>query len=438
MKVRLMERTIRFRYLYIADFLLLMIILFGTLLVRFGFDWPKSFSTYLLGFLIASSIHLLIYFLGELYEASPRIGARLILPRVTALTSVAILVDAALALITGYFLMPRGNLIAFGILSSLGITFNRWLSQRVRSQRFGKPQLFLAGNDEDIRLAEEHLLICEPEIVIVGSTQDLSSLDREVRAIGATDVLLVSAGGIDNIYPNPLAQMESENIGIFQRIVPSDTLLGIRRSLQIAGMPFIAVKAHSLSDSRATFKRLIELSYLLVAFIPLALLSAITASYVRLLAGKKIVYRQERVGQFGVPFMMIKFRTMNENAEQATGVIKAEQNDNRVISGLGWIRKTRLDELPQFINVVKGDMSIVGPRPERPDFTTEYEQAIPGYGRRHDIPPGITGLAQVNGRYHTDPTYKLGHDLQYLVNWSPVLDIQILFKTIWIVIRRDL
>ena len=232
--------------------------------------------------------------------------------------------------------------------------------------------------------------------------------------------------------------MESENIGIFQRIVPSDTLLGIRRSLQIAGMPFIAVKAHSLSDSRATFKRLIELSYLLVAFIPLALLSAITASYVRLLAGKKIVYRQERVGQFGVPFMMIKFRTMNENAEQATGVIKAEQNDNRVISGLGWIRKTRLDELPQFINVVKGDMSIVGPRPERPDFTTEYEQAIPGYGRRHDIPPGITGLAQVNGRYHTDPTYKLGHDLQYLVNWSPVLDIQILFKTIWIVIRKDL
>jgi len=136
--------------------------------------------------------------------------------------------------------------------------------------------------------------------------------------------------------------------------------------------------------------------------------------------------------------MMLKFRTMAENAELQTGVIKADMDDSRVVKGLDWVRKTRLDELPQFINVLKGEMSIIGPRPERPDFTKEYERFIPGYGRRHDIPPGITGLAQVNGRYHTDPSYKLGHDLQYLVNWSPILDIQILFQTVWIVISRRL
>jgi lipopolysaccharide/colanic/teichoic acid biosynthesis glycosyltransferase len=83
-------------------------------------------------------------------------------------------------------------------------------------------------------------------------------------------------------------------------------------------------------------------------------------------------------------------------------------------------------------------MSIIGPRPERPDLTAKYEMEIPGYGRRHDLPPGITGLAQVKGRYHTDPSYKLGHDLQYLVNWSPILDIQIIFQTIWIVLARRL
>ena len=119
-------------------------------------------------------------------------------------------------------------------------------------------------------------------------------------------------------------------------------------------------------------------------------------------------------------------------------MVKAEIEDSRVVTGLEWIRKTRLDELPQFINVAKGEMSIIGPRPERPDFTEEYEQIIPGYGRRHDIPPGITGLALVKGRYHTDPSYKLGHDLQYLVNWSPILDLQILFQTVWIVLSRRL
>ena len=130
---------------------------------------------------------------------------------------------------------------------------------------------------------------------------------------------------------------------------------------------------------------------------------------------------------------MLKFRTMHHNAEDQTGTVKAQKDDHRIITGLKWVRRSRLDELPQFINVLRGEMSIIGPRPERPDFTNEYEGLIPGYGRRHDIPPGITGLAQVSGHYHTDPSYKLGHDLQYLVNWSPILDLQILIRTVWVI-----
>tara|TARA_Y100000748_G_C15322782_1_gene420768 strand:- start:63 stop:572 length:510 start_codon:yes stop_codon:yes gene_type:complete len=166
------------------------------------------------------------------------------------------------------------------------------------------------------------------------------------------------------------------------------------------------------------------------------LIATFVGGYVRLLAGRNIIYRQERTGKFGQSFMMLKFRTMTENAEIDTGVIKAQHKDERVVKGLDWIRKTRLDEIPQFVNVLKGEMSIIGPRPERPDFTNQYQLEIPGYERRHDIAPGITGLAQVKGRYHTDPAYKLGHDLQYLVNWSPILDIQILFQTIWTILVR--
>ena len=96
----------------------------------------------------------------------------------------------------------------------------------------------------------------------------------------------------------------------------------------------------------------------------------------------------------------------------------------------------RLDELPQLWNVWRGEMSLVGPRPERPELTAQFEELIPGYTRRYEIPPGLTGLAQVHGRYDTDPEYKLGYDLQYLVNWSPVLDIEILVRTVWVVLAR--
>ena len=118
---------------------------------------------------------------------------------------------------------------------------------------------------------------------------------------------------------------------------------------------------------------------------------------------------------------------MTENAEISTGVIKADHKDARVVKGLDWGRRTCLDEIPQFINVLKGEMSIIGPRPERPDFTNQYQLEIPAMSVDM-ILQGITGLAQVKGRYHTDPAYKLGHDLQYLVNWSPILDLQILLK----------
>ena len=136
---------------------------------------------------------------------------------------------------------------------------------------------------------------------------------------------------------------------------------------------------------------------------------------------------------------MFKFRTMIEDAEaDGQGARLAEKEDPRVIPACRWVRSSRMDELPQLWNVRKGEMSLVGPRPERPELTDEFERQIPGYARRHELPPGLTGLAQIHGRYHTDAEYKLGYDLQYLVNWSPVLDLQILVRTAWVVLLRRL
>jgi lipopolysaccharide/colanic/teichoic acid biosynthesis glycosyltransferase len=162
---------------------------------------------------------------------------------------------------------------------------------------------------------------------------------------------------------------------------------------------------------------------------------AATALYVRLAAGPGILLRQERVGRGGT-FHMLKFRTMVPDAEEGIGPVLAKRDDPRIIPSCRWLRQTRLDEIPQIWNILRGEMSIVGPRPERPELTAEFERLIPGYVRRHEIPPGITGLAQVQGRYATDPEFKLGHDLQYLVNWSVVLDLQIMVRTVWVVLTR--
>lgn len=424
----------RIRILVCADFLILMLVLFTSLLARFGTDWPKSFSNYLGGFAIASCLHLLVYYFGELYEPAPRIGARLWLPRISALTSIAILIEATFTLATGTYLMPRGNLLLLWIFGSLGVNFNRWLSRRLRTRRFGIPRILLVGSKQDIKLGKDHIRECGSRVIIVGELEEVSHLADEIELAQTTDVLLLSGGLLKEIYPNPLEELELRRVGVFQRIVPSDTLLGLRRSLQIAGMPFIALRAHTLSTSRFHFKRFTEALYLWILSVPILLLTLLTGLYIRSMAGSGIIHKQERVGKFGEKFQMLKFRTMHHDAEELTGTTKAEKNDSGVITGLQWIRKSRLDELPQFWNVAKGEMSIIGPRPERPDFTSEYENLIPGYGRRHDIPPGITGLAQVSGHYHTDPSYKLGHDLQYLVNWSPILDAQILTRTIWVVL----
>ena len=134
--------------------------------------------------------------------------------------------------------------------------------------------------------------------------------------------------------------------------------------------------------------------------------------------------------------MVLKFRTMVRDAEAITGATLATEDDPRVLRGMRWFRSARLDELPQLWNVAKGEMSLVGPRPERVQFVERFEAVLPGYSRRHDMSPGITGLAQVRGEYQTDPGYKLGHDLQYIVNWSPVLDLMILIETVVVMARE--
>jgi sugar transferase (PEP-CTERM system associated) len=187
-------------------------------------------------------------------------------------------------------------------------------------------------------------------------------------------------------------------------------------------------------------RRLKRLADLLVSLAILLLgwpVLALTALAIKLDTEGPVLFRQERVGQGGRVFSLVKFRTMRQNAEAATGPVWAEDADPRITPVGWWLRRTRLDELPQVINILKGEMSFIGPRPERPHFVAQLQAQIPYYGYRHTVRPGITGWAQV--RYHygatvTDALEKLQYDLYYIKNLSGRLDLRILLASIRVVL----
>lgn len=157
---------------------------------------------------------------------------------------------------------------------------------------------------------------------------------------------------------------------------------------------------------------------------------------VKLEDGGPIIYKQERLGKDGKIFNLYKIRSMRIDAEKF-GVQWAQNNDPRVLKVGKFIRKTRIDEIPQLFNILKGDMSIVGPRPERPMFTMQFNEEIEGFINRLSVKPGLTGIAQVNGGYEMTPEEKLEWDIKYIENRTILLYINIILKTIKVILTGE-
>ncbi len=156
----------------------------------------------------------------------------------------------------------------------------------------------------------------------------------------------------------------------------------------------------------------------------------VIAALIRLTSGGPVIYRQERIGLGGKPFVMYKFRTMRVDAEARTGPVWAKRHDPRRTAAGILLRRLSLDEVPQLFNVLRGDMSLVGPRPERPCFVELFSASIPAYNQRHQVLPGITGWAQVNGwRGDSSIEKRLECDLYYVNNWSLAFNLRILLLT---------
>ncbi len=449
---RLLTRLNRrgFRLVMLLDGLAVLGLMVGSMLVRFGWQAPPPYTPeqYALSFAVSALIFLVAFYFGGLYEREPRLGAAGVLAHAARLSLAAGSFVALLNLLLSGFArqrgssltervlpFPIGNLLVVIVLAAVVVAVNRTVVHWLRTRREGPPRVLLAGTRQDIELARDHVVVNGSVLRVVAEVDDPHTIVEVAERTNATDVLLLSSAWLDLWYPRTIGRLDRLDVTVLLRVGGRETLFGLDRLREVAGLPFVLLLPQTMAASQRHFKRLLDLLLVVVTAPVWLLLLGVVALHQLAVVGRPLLFRQTRVGAGGETFEMVKFRTMRTDAE-AAGVQLSAHGDPRVIPACRWVRATRADELPQILHILTGRMSVVGPRPERPELTAGFEQEIAGYTRRHEVPPGLTGLAQIHGRYHTDAEYKLGYDLQYLVNWSPVLDLEIIVRTIWVVLAR--
>lgn len=266
---------------------------------------------------------------------------------------------------------------------------------------------------------------------VLGTRENTAEL---VRRYGVDEVILAYA---PTWQQRMAEELLASHPGLTVRVVPSPYEAMMKTgAVESFGDIAVVQLIQRGSGFRDTAKRTFDLLTAVVGLVLFAPLMALAALLIRLSSPGPVIFRQERVGRGGVPFTLYKFRTMVPDAERQTGPVLAAGKDDERLTGVGrWLRLFRLDELPQLWNVLRGDMSLVGPRPERPHFVGEFARRTPSYSLRHRVRPGITGLAQVYGGYHTDARDKLRFDLIYVSHQSLWLDLCILARTLLVVLR---
>lgn len=264
------------------------------------------------------------------------------------------------------------------------------------------------------------------EMPVVGSYSDLNKILSKV------DVdLIIMALPLEHNHLLPKVMNDVGDSLVDVKIIPDlYRFVSLGGAIEeFEGLPVISLRTSPLEGYGRYLKRLLDILVSILLLIVLSPVFIITAIALKFSSKGNVLYSQERVSLDGSRFNILKFRTMDSNAE-SSGPGWTVPGDSRVTSLGKILRTTGLDELPQLFNVLKGDMSIVGPRPERPFFIQEFRQKFPGYMLRHKVPAGITGWAQIHGwRGDTSIDKRIEYDLYYIENWSLLLDIRILILT---------
>lgn len=278
------------------------------------------------------------------------------------------------------------------------------------------------------KLPAEHSEIAEQQLI--GHLDDIRTIIEEYQV---EKVLVALDGDEQDKLVNVISKVDDQDVTL--KLLPGfhQLVSGLNKTHQIFGLPLIEISPQPMPLWERATKRLIDIVVSSLALVLLSPFMIAIAIGVRMSSPGPAIFKQVRVGRNGKRFIIWKFRTMVENAEAETGPTWAKINDPRVTRFGYWLRKLRFDEIPQFVNVLRGDMSLVGPRPERPHFVEQYSKQIPLYTRRLKVRPGITGWAQIKWKYGGSldtVREKTKYDLFYIENISLKMDAKILINTI--------
>jgi exopolysaccharide biosynthesis polyprenyl glycosylphosphotransferase len=263
----------------------------------------------------------------------------------------------------------------------------------------------------------------------------ISSFDEYSRLNPYQSVILAPSGYHQETYTQIISAAR-RGVAIYAIPTVYEILLGRLNHLRINDLPLLELRVNPPSETQQALKRMLDITLAALLLIFLATPMALVAIIIKLTSPGPIFFSQQRVGRNGRPFRIFKFRSMVNKADSIFGLYQATKVDPRVTPFGRLMRTTRFDELPQLWNILRGEMSFIGPRPLIKEEVTKYEAEVVGFKERNRIRPGVTGLAQVSGGYETSPDIKLKYDLAYVAHQNITLDLQILFRTIKTVISR--
>lgn len=355
------------------------------------------------------------------------------------------------------FKMSHGFLAVYFIVVIFMITFIRnqifFFMKRRYAKGLNLQNVLVVGAGEMGRAVAQKVLVYKDlGFRLKGFLDDDRPVGEKVEIDGAVEVLgrledlgpILEKGEISEVF----VALDLNNYGkiletikvatryvVNVRLIPDlFQLLTLKANIQdLDGFPVISIDDVALRGGKSLVKRVEDVFVSSLGLVILSPVFLVVAVLVKLTSRGPVFYRQARMGMDGHRFSMIKFRTMVRDAEEETGPVMSRPGDPRMTKVGRFLRKLSLDELPQLINVFKGEMSLIGPRPERPEFVREFADRIPNYMLRHKVKCGITGWAQVHSlRQHTPIDKRIEYDFYYIQNWSLGLDL----KIIWMTLRR--
>jgi len=271
-------------------------------------------------------------------------------------------------------------------------------------------------------------------IKVEGTTEQLKEI---IEKYNAKEIIIALEKEDHDVLVDVISKTEGKNLSL--KIVPDlyEILSGQARTSQIYGIPLIDIMPELMPEWEKKLKRLMDILISLLLLLVSSPILIIAAIAIKIDTEGPVLFKQERLGQNGKPFRVLKLRSMLKDAEKYTGPVWSQKDDPRVTRMGKFVRKARIDEIPQMINVLKGEMSLVGPRPEREFFVEKLSKEIPYYKRRLKVRPGVTGWAQIKHKYDEtieDVKIKLRYDLFYIENMSIRMDFKILLRTVYVVL----